>query len=174
MSNLCKLCEIKSNSKELLPAIVWSNAHLLATKILGFFIILTFFNSRSFIILGSPSSISGSSSSSPCLLRQFLGLLRHPRVSFISFCISFIIPVSPSSVSVSPSLFPCLLRHSQFFFVILVSSSSFPVLLRYPCVFFVILGSNSSSSFPPPFFLSSFPHLFIFVIPAKAGIQYST
>ena len=175
---------------------------MLATKIFVFFIILTFFNSRSFIILGSPSSISRSPSSfpcllhqflcllrhsrvsfisfcvsfvipvspssvsvspssSPCLLHQFLCLLRHPRVSFISFCVSFVIPVSPSSVSVSPSLFPCLLRHSQFFFVILVSSSSSSVqiLLRHSRPFFYRHSRI--------YLFSSFPHLFIFVIPRR-------
>ena len=107
------------------------------------------------------------------LLHQFPGLLRHSRVSFISFCVSFVIPVSPSSVSVSPSLFPCLLHQ-------------FLCLLRHPrvsfisfCVSFVIPVSPSSVSVSP----SSSPcllHQFLcllrysrasFVIPSSSSLS---
>ena len=87
------------------------------------------------------------------LLRQFLGLLRHPRVSFVNFWVFFVIPVSPSSVSASPSSSPCLLhqflcllRYSRASFVIPSSSSLSSCLLRHSQFFFVILVSSSSSS----------------------------
>ena len=71
--------------------------------------------------------------------------------------------------------FSLFLSSSLFLILVLLSFSvllhQFPGLLRYSRVSFVIPVSPSSvsaspSSFPP-FFLSSFSHLFIFVIPAS-------